>query len=160
MSQLVTLGPETVPENPFIRLNPKDNVVVARAPLPADAEIEFEGQTVRVAQAVGAGHQVAVKPIAQGEIIYQYGENIGVAKELTLPAFNDALSNGYNINVATSTLDGSGGRVFSSFVRGGGMDLDEMTGSPNITIVPDQISEKSSTASTFLLSSVSHDPIG
>lgn len=59
------------------------------------------------------------------------------AKLLAVPAFVDALSNGYNINVATSTLDGSGGRVFSSFVRGGGMDLDEMTGSPNLVIVPD-----------------------
>jgi glutamine synthetase len=48
-----------------------------------------------------------------------------------------ALKNGYNINVATSTLDGAGARTFSSFTRGGGMGLDEMTGSPNLTIVPD-----------------------
>lgn len=59
------------------------------------------------------------------------------AKALSVPAFKEALVNGYNINVATSTLDASGGRVFTSFVRGGGMDLDEMTGSPNLTIVPD-----------------------
>lgn len=59
------------------------------------------------------------------------------AKAITPAAFRDAMSNGYNINVATSTLDGSGGRVFSSFVRGGGMNLDEMTGSPNLVIVPD-----------------------
>ena len=59
------------------------------------------------------------------------------AKAVTPAAFRDAMSNGYNINVATSTLDGAGGRVFSSFVRGGGMDLDEMTGSPNLVIVPD-----------------------
>ena len=48
-----------------------------------------------------------------------------------------ALTNGYNINVATATLDASGARVFSSFIRGGGMGLDEMTGSPNLAIVPD-----------------------
>jgi glutamine synthetase len=59
------------------------------------------------------------------------------AKAVTPDTFRDALANGYNINVATSTLDGSGGRVFSSFVRGGGMELDEMTGSPNLVIVPD-----------------------
>ena len=59
------------------------------------------------------------------------------AKAVSVPAFVDALTNGYNINVATSTLDSSGGRVFSSFVRGGGMDLPEMTGSPNLMIVPD-----------------------
>ena len=59
------------------------------------------------------------------------------AKTLTAKAFLGALKNGYNINVATATLDASGARVFSSFSRGGGMGLDEMTGSPNLTVVPD-----------------------
>ena len=59
------------------------------------------------------------------------------AKTLTIPAFLGALESGFNINVATTTLDGSGARVFSSFVRGGGMGLDEMTGSPNLTVIPD-----------------------
>ncbi|HUC48760.1 MAG TPA: glutamine synthetase family protein [Xanthobacteraceae bacterium] len=59
------------------------------------------------------------------------------AKTVTAPVFVDALENGYNINVATSTLDSAGARVFSSFVSGGGMGLDEMTGSPNLIIVPD-----------------------
>jgi glutamine synthetase len=59
------------------------------------------------------------------------------AKAVTLPVFAAALADGYNINVATTTLDASGARTFSSFTRGGGMDLDEMTGSPNIVIVPD-----------------------
>jgi glutamine synthetase len=59
------------------------------------------------------------------------------AKELSVPAFLDALSRGYNINVATTTLDSAGARVFRSFTRGGGMGLDEMTGSPNLTAVPD-----------------------
>lgn len=59
------------------------------------------------------------------------------AKAVTVPVFVEALSEGYNINVATTTLDASGARTFSSFTRGGGMELDEMTGSPNIVIVPD-----------------------
>ena len=59
------------------------------------------------------------------------------AKAVTLPAFLPALTNGYNINVATTTLDSANARTFSSFTRGGGMGLDEMTGSPNLTIVPD-----------------------
>ncbi len=58
-------------------------------------------------------------------------------KTLTVPAFVAALTNGYNIGVATTTLDSAGARVFASFTRGGGMGLDEMTGSPNLTIVPD-----------------------
>ncbi|HEY8580407.1 MAG TPA: glutamine synthetase family protein [Beijerinckiaceae bacterium] len=61
------------------------------------------------------------------------------AKALTVPAFLSALKNGHNINVATSTLDSAGARTFSSFTRGGGMGLDEMTGSPNLTLVPDPL---------------------
>jgi glutamine synthetase len=59
------------------------------------------------------------------------------AKTLTIPAFVSALTNGYNIGVATTTLDSAGARVFASFARGGGMGLTEMTGSPNLTIVAD-----------------------
>src|SRR5215813_1813514 len=59
------------------------------------------------------------------------------AKTLTIPAFLSALSDGYNIGVATTTLDSAGARVFASFTRGGGLGLDRMTGSPNITAVPD-----------------------
>jgi len=59
------------------------------------------------------------------------------AKALTVPAFLAALSAGHNINVATTTLDSANARTFASFTRGGGMGLAEMTGSPNLTIVPD-----------------------
>src|SRR5580704_15336077 len=59
------------------------------------------------------------------------------AKALTIPAFVSALTSGYNIGVATTTLDSAGARVFASFTRGGGMGLPEMTGSPNLTIVAD-----------------------
>ena len=58
-------------------------------------------------------------------------------KAVTPAAFAAALASGYNTNVATWTLDASGARTFSSFIRGGGMELPEMTGSPNIVIVPD-----------------------
>jgi glutamine synthetase len=59
------------------------------------------------------------------------------AKTLTVPAFLSALTTGYNIGVATTTLDSAGARVFASFTRGGGMGLAEMTGSPNLTVVGD-----------------------
>src|SRR5712671_3335369 len=62
------------------------------------------------------------------------------AKLVTVPVFLAALSTGYNINVATTTLDSANARTFSSFTRGGGMGLPEMTGSPNLTIVPDPAS--------------------
>jgi glutamine synthetase len=59
------------------------------------------------------------------------------AKAVSVPVFLESLSSGYNVNVATTTLDSAGGRVFRSFTRGGGMNLDEMTGSPNLVVVPD-----------------------
>src|SRR5580658_9614191 len=59
------------------------------------------------------------------------------AKTLTIPAFVSALTEGYNIGVATTTLDSAGARVFASFTPGGGMGLEEMTGSPNLTVVSD-----------------------
>ena len=62
------------------------------------------------------------------------------AKMVATSVLVGALTNGYNINVATSTLDSANARTFSSFTRGGGMGLDEMTGSPNLTIVPDPMS--------------------
>ena len=61
------------------------------------------------------------------------------AKTVTATAFVGALKSGYNINVATTTLDSAGARTFASFTRGGGMGLAEMTGSPNLTIVPDPL---------------------
>jgi glutamine synthetase len=59
------------------------------------------------------------------------------AKAVSVPVFLEALEAGYNVNVATTTLDSANARTFASFTRGGGMGLDEMTGSPNITVVPD-----------------------
>jgi glutamine synthetase len=59
------------------------------------------------------------------------------AKAVSVPVFLEALDSGYNVNVATTTLDSANARTFASFTRGGGMGLDEMTGSPNITVVPD-----------------------
>lgn len=59
------------------------------------------------------------------------------AKAVTVPVFLAALEAGYNINVATTTLDSANARIFASFTRGGGMGLPEMTGSPNLIIVPD-----------------------
>ena len=76
---LVNLGPTVVPENPFIRLNPNDNVVVARASLPADEVVEFEGVSLNLRQAIGAGHKVAVVDIPKGAVVYKYGVEIGVA---------------------------------------------------------------------------------
>ena len=59
------------------------------------------------------------------------------AKAVTPQAFKSVLVNGYSIGAGSWSLDASGGRVFQTFTAGGGMGLSEMTGSPNLILVPD-----------------------
>lgn len=59
-----------------IRLNERDDVVIARAWLPADHEV-LPG--VRLATAVPAAHKIAARDIEAGEEIRRYGQVIGHA---------------------------------------------------------------------------------
>lgn len=78
-SQLVRFDPAATPANPWIRLHPRDNVVVARTQIPAGASLELEGRAVRIPQAIPPGHKLATRPVDRGEIVYKYGEEIGRA---------------------------------------------------------------------------------
>jgi altronate hydrolase len=70
--------------SPIIILNEKDNVGVARAPVPAGAEIVARGSLISSRETVNPGHKIALRPIAGGERIIKYGETIGRAiKEIT-----------------------------------------------------------------------------
>jgi altronate hydrolase len=60
-----------------IRLNNSDNVVVARAGLPAGAEIPEEG--IRCRGAIPAGHKIATATMKRGEAVRKYGQVIGFA---------------------------------------------------------------------------------
>ncbi len=63
--------------NPIIRLDPKDNVVVARVLIPAGTHIETEGITT--ASEVPSGYKIATKRIPKGEPILKYNTVIGFA---------------------------------------------------------------------------------
>jgi len=88
-------------------------------------------------EAAEIGRRVEADKLRYVRLAWSDTHGYSRAKTLTVPAFLSALNSGHNINVATTTLDSAGARVFSSFTRGGGMGLDEMTGSPNLTLVPD-----------------------
>src|SRR6516165_7815721 len=88
-------------------------------------------------QAVAVAERVKSEGLKLFRLAWPDPHGASRAKTVTVPAFLGALENGYNINVATTTLDASGARSFASFTRGGGMGLDEMTGSPNLIVVPD-----------------------
>ena len=67
--------------SPFIRLNQKDNVVVARRDVPAGMAVESEGFTTRTE--VPAGYKAAARDIRKGEPILKYNTCIGFAAEDT-----------------------------------------------------------------------------
>ena len=81
--------------------------------------------------------RLAREPVDMVRLAWADPHGASRAKAVSLPVFLDSLERGYNINVATTTLDSAGGRVFKSFTPGGGMNLPEMTGSPNLVIRPD-----------------------
>ena len=62
-----------------IRLNPLDNVLIARQALPAGLVLAAEQITVR--QAVPSGHKVATVRIEQGQPLRRYGQIIGFASQ-------------------------------------------------------------------------------
>lgn len=69
--------------NPFIRLDPHDNVVVARMPVPAGTQVPVEATATR--QDVPAGHKIAARFIAKGEPVLKYNTVIGFASEDLVP---------------------------------------------------------------------------
>jgi altronate hydrolase len=69
--------------NPFIRLDVKDNVVVARLEVPAGTAVSAEGVTTL--QKVPAGHKMATRFIAKGEPVLKYATVIGFAAEDVQP---------------------------------------------------------------------------
>ncbi len=71
--------------NAVIRLNPRDNVAIARASLPPGQRITIEGEEIVAMSAIPAGHKVAIRPIAAGGVVLRYAEIIGRAKRAIAP---------------------------------------------------------------------------
>ncbi|MGI4861633.1 MAG: UxaA family hydrolase [Janthinobacterium lividum] len=67
----------TIERNPFIRLDPADNVVVARLAVEPGTVVAAENLTVL--QPVPAGHKVATRALRAGEPILKYNTVIGFA---------------------------------------------------------------------------------
>ncbi|EJM03041.1 altronate dehydratase [Pseudomonas sp. GM102] len=79
-----TMSATTVPvKSPFIRLDPKDNVVVARMEVEPGTAVPNEGVTTL--QKVPAGHKIATRFLAKGEPVLKYNTVIGFACEDVIP---------------------------------------------------------------------------
>src|SRR5215831_17471678 len=72
-------------ENAAIQLHPADNVAIARAPIAAGTDLVIEGAPVRTLDAIPAGHKLALRDIAAGEVVERYGQVIGRAKTAMSP---------------------------------------------------------------------------
>lgn len=68
-------------EQTFIKINPKDSVVVCLQPKRKGDKIEADGKTVTVNQDTPAGHKVLLADAPKGTDIIKYGYPIGHAKE-------------------------------------------------------------------------------
>ena len=62
-----------------LRLKDDDNVAVCLRAVPGGTELDFDGQRVVARDAIPAGHKIALRPIAAGELILKYGQTIGRA---------------------------------------------------------------------------------
>src|SRR5882757_223153 len=78
--QLLEIAKLPIAENSAIHLHESDNVAVARVPLMPGTELKIDGIPVKVVDPVPAGHKIALRSIAAGEVVYRYGQNIGRAK--------------------------------------------------------------------------------
>jgi arabinonate dehydratase len=68
-----------------VHLRPEDNIAVAARNLPPDAEVQYNGSTLKVAGRVTLGHKMALRPIRKGEAVYKYGQIIGFASKDIAP---------------------------------------------------------------------------
>jgi altronate hydrolase len=62
-----------------VRLNPLDDVIIAKVPLLPKTRLVGEGGEITIAQMIPPGHKVAVHAIAQGQPVRRYGQTIGFA---------------------------------------------------------------------------------
>lgn len=63
----------------YIRIHPKDNVLVALQDLAKGTEINFEGQTFTLTDKISAKHKFAIHPFQTDDEIYIYGVLVGKA---------------------------------------------------------------------------------
>ncbi len=56
-----------------IQINPADNVAVALHPLPKGTTFEINGRVIETAEAIPAGHKIALIPFGKGDQVVKYG---------------------------------------------------------------------------------------
>ena len=91
--------------NPFIRLHPADDVVIARAQLVGGTQVE----NLRVKGLIPPGHKVAMRALAAGDPIRRYNQIIGFASQ--------AIGAGEHVHTHNLDMGPDKGAVTGSFAR-------------------------------------------
>jgi len=74
------MSTELLTPHALIQLHARDNVAVARVALDANAAVALaDGTTLTVRAAIAAGHKIALRPLARGDVVLKYGQPIGTA---------------------------------------------------------------------------------
>lgn len=68
-----------MPKNRYVRMDPKDNVVVLVGDLQPGEALRVDGELIQALDAIPTGHKMATRPISRGDYIIKYGERIGRA---------------------------------------------------------------------------------
>lgn len=66
----------------FIKINDKDNIVIALRDFKMGEHINVDGREVSIKDLIPKGHKIALESLEQGSRIIKYGATIGYAKEL------------------------------------------------------------------------------
>lgn len=64
-----------------VKLNPNDDVVIAKAPLLPKSVLTGDGDDITVSQMIPPGHKIAIRPIAKDQPVHRYGQIIGFASQ-------------------------------------------------------------------------------
>jgi altronate hydrolase len=89
-------------QHSFLRIHPKDNVLVALRDLEQGLQVEFEGQSFSLTERVAAKHKFTLQALQPDDPIYMYGVLVGKA---TAPISQGGLVSTQNIHHASSQFN-------------------------------------------------------
>ncbi|MGG5359500.1 MULTISPECIES: UxaA family hydrolase [unclassified Enterococcus] len=76
---------ETLEQQKVMKLNPRDSVVVALAPIAKGETLSFESEEIQVTENIPQGHKIALVPLKKDDDVIKYGYPIGHVTADVLP---------------------------------------------------------------------------
>ena len=67
--------------NKILKIDDKDNVVTCLVPIKKDDSIIVDGEKITVNDNIKRYHKIAIKDLNQGDVVYKYGQIIGMTTQ-------------------------------------------------------------------------------